>query len=264
MRPPIFASVWLLGGSLLLSGCKIEPLAAGVTLTPSAKGQNPLPLTSLLPTLAVTSVVATQPTVSTPTAQLFLAPQAQTLLLNDDFSSNSSAWQMDESAQGALDIARGNLIMTARAPYTTLEARLPASIPNDFYAEVTVRTGLCGTDNDSFGMVFRRSKEEEYRLVVTCRGQMRFEHLNGATLTGANLWATASALLTGAPAENRIGVLAQGMEFKFFANGVACFSYRDPSLGSGKFGLFIRTEKSQLLTVSFDDLSVYSVKEKSP
>jgi hypothetical protein len=262
MRVSLLACLGCLVLGLSISGCTIEPLASDTTVTPAASEQETAPLHSLLPTLAVTPIVPTLPTVSTPTAHVYLPADADNIFLVDDFSSSQAAWQWESGLPSAIKLAEGRMVMTARTPYTTLESRLTAAIPNDFYAEITTRTALCGTDNDSFGLVFRRGESEEYRMVVTCGGLMRFEHMKGNALSGANQWSKASGLLAGAPAENRIGVLVQGMRFQFFANGVSCFVYSDPILDSGKLGVFIRTEKSQLLTVSFDDLSVYRLKAK--
>jgi hypothetical protein len=264
MRFNAFVGAWVLFASVLLGGCKIEPMAAGVTLTPSPTAGSVLPLSSLLPTLSATSEIATLPTAATPTAHLYLSPNIDSLILKDEFASNENGWQLAVGTQGVTSLSDGEMVMTARASYTTLEAFLPSSIPQDFFAEITMRPILCRADNDSFGLAFRIQGNEEYRLVITCTGQMRFEHNTGGVLIGANLWTKSKSLLPGAPAENRIGVLARGMSFQFFANGAACFSYNDPILKTGKIGLFIRTEKGQLMTVAFDDLSVYSLKAKSP
>jgi hypothetical protein len=264
MRFKVLIGAWILFASALLGGCKIEPMAEGVTLTPSPTVGPVLPLSSLLPTLAATAEIATLPTAATPTAHLYLSPNIDSLLLKEEFASSVNGWQLPVSTQGVASLSDGDLVMTARTSFATLEALLPASIPQDFFAEVTMRTILCRADNDSYGLAFRIQGNEEYRLVITCAGQMRFEHTVGGVLMGANLWTKSTNLLSGAPAENRIGVLARGMGFQFFANGAACFSYNDPILKSGKLGLFIRTEKGQLMTVAYDDLSVYSLKAKSP
>jgi hypothetical protein len=259
----ILISAGILCCATLLVGCSVEPISSGATSTSLPTSSAPLPLANLLPTLATTPILATMPVSNTPTAHIFLPAEADILMFHDDFSSNQSGWTLDSGAQGVSTFADGQLVMTVRTPYASLESRLPASVPNDFYAEMTMRAVLCGVDNDAFGMAFRSQADEEYRVVLTCGGKMRFERQTGNTMTGANQWTSAAALLPGAPAENRIGIFARGMDFQFYVNGTVGFSFHDPVLQNGKLGVFIRTEKGQLFTVSFDDLSVYTLKAKS-
>jgi hypothetical protein len=249
--------------AFLAGSCSVQPLASDSSVTPQLTSSANVPLANLLPTIASTAIQATAPVATTPTARVFLPPDADALIFHDDFSSSQADWSLESGTQGISTLADGILVLTVRAPYTSLESRLPAAIPDDFYAEVTARAVLCGADNDSFGLAFRVQGAEEYRLVITCGGMMRFEHQTGNAMTGANQWTTSSALLPGAPAENRIGILARGMEFQFMINGIVGFTFRDPVLASGKMAVFLRTEKGQLCTVSFDDLSVYTLKAKT-
>jgi hypothetical protein len=138
---------------------------------------------------------------------------------------------------------------------------LSREIPADAYIEVTVQTLLCGEGVDTFGIIFRRANDYSYRFAVTCYGQLRFERFKGFDMEGASVWKDTLGLLAGAPAENRIGVLVQQNIFRFYVGGVEVFSGQDPMSLSGGLGLFIRTEKSNSLSVGFNDLSVYTIKE---
>jgi len=150
-------------------------------------------------------------------------------------------------------------VFTVSAPYTSLSSTLPNDFPSDIYIEVTAQTMLCGAGVDTFGIIFRNRGDHSYRFAVTCRGQLRMERYTGNTLDGASGWQATLGLLQGAPATNQISVLLQGSNFRFFVNGAEVFSTHDPVNASGGVGLFVESEKSQMLSVGFDNLALYSV-----
>jgi hypothetical protein len=152
-------------------------------------------------------------------------------------------------------------VFTLNVAYTSLVSELPRDFPADIYIEATVQTQLCGEGLGTFGIIFRNSKDYSYRYAVTCFGQLRFERFKGLNMDGATTWRETVGLLQGAPATNRIGVLVQGGIFRFFVGGVEVFSGHDPMSESGGLGLFIRTDKSKVLSVGFEEISVYTLVE---
>jgi hypothetical protein len=114
---------------------------------------------------------------------------------------------------------------------------------------------------DTFGIIFRNQGDSSYRYVVTCRGQLRMERYAGEGMEAASAWKDTIGLLQGAPAANRIGLLLQGSIFRFFVNGAEVFSSRDTVSASGGVGLFVKSEKSQMLSVGFDELAMYTLAE---
>lgn len=244
--------------SFLFTGCRIEPItptaAASQTQTPTI----PLPLDSLLPTLESTPT-AEPPATPTPTPRNLLPPEAGGLLFRDALDSNRSGWPLADGPTGAISFADKFFSFTVRTPNTSLESILPRKLPADLYAEVTVTTTICGSDVDAFGIVFRAQSEQSYRYTITCSGKMRFEWFRGMAMEGAKVWQDVPAILPGAPAENRIGVLVQGGAFRFFVSGQEIYATTYTIIPSGGLGMFARTEKSDLLTVAFSDLAVYAL-----
>jgi hypothetical protein len=78
-------------------------------------------------------------------------------------------------------------------------------------------------------------------------------------MEAASAWKDTIGLLQGAPAANRIGLLLQGSIFRFFVNGAEVYSRSDTVSASGGVGLFDKSEKSQMLSVGFDDLAIYTL-----
>jgi hypothetical protein len=250
-------SIVILAGGFL-SGCRIEPLAPTEELSPTLTPTAEQPLASLLPTLDEVTPGTPAPT-ATLTPMITRPAAAVARIFYDALDNNSSGWTLPKSQDGSAAFSNGWLVFTVGTPYTSLSSILPRDFPSDVYIEVTVQTILCGAGVDTFGIIFRDEDDHSYRYAVTCRGRLRMERFTGNTLDGASAWQDTLGLLQGAPATNQISVLLQGTTFRFFVNGAEVFSIHDPVSGSGGVGLFVESEKSQMLSVGFDNLAVYSV-----
>jgi hypothetical protein len=246
------------GLMILLAGCRIEPITPTPEATPTLTPTVPLPLASLLPTLESTPSLPPEET-ATPTPASPLPPETGQEFFLDRLESNASGWPLTGGGAGSIYFANEMLSFTVRDPYTSLFSIAPRSFPDDLYVEVTAVTTFCGSKDDTFGILFRAQPVRYYRYAVTCSGMIRLEKFTDGSMN-ANAWQEAPALLRGAPAENRIGVLAKGRSFHFFVNGIETYIASEPVIPSGGLGLFVRTGKSSLMTVSFRDLSVYALK----
>jgi len=248
--------ILLAGG--LLSACRIESLTPTLNLPPTNSPTTELPLASLLPTLGE---VATETPGRTPTWTPMVArpPEVGERIFYDPMDDNRFGWTLAKSERGSAAFSNGMLVFTASTLFASLSSTLPKEIPSDGYIEVTVQTILCGAGIDTFGIIFRNQGNHSYRYAITCRGQLRLERYAGFDLEGASDWQDTLGLLHGAPAANRIGVLLRGNVFRFFVNGAEAFSRHDPVNASGGVGLFVKSEKSQMLSVGFDDLVIYKL-----
>jgi hypothetical protein len=254
------AGVAALFAAGLLSGCTIEMLTPTPepTVTPTFTPE--MPLTSLLPTLE--SIPTEFPTAApSPTPDALRPEEADQRIFFDPLDDALSGWNLTKNNYATASFSGGMLVFTANAPYTSLTSELPRDLPADLYIEATVQTLLCGEGVDTFGIIFRNSKPYSYRYVISCFGQLRFERFNEQTMDGWSAWRETLGLLQGAPATNRIGVLIRGQIFHFYVGGIEVFSGHDPLSESGGIGLFLRTEKGKVLSVGFEEISVYTLQE---
>jgi hypothetical protein len=249
----VLAAIWL-------SACTIEMVTPTIEPTRSSTFTPELPLSALLPTL---EEIPTEPPTIAPTRTLeALRPaEADQRIFFDPLDDAITGWNLAKTEAGTVDFSSGMLVFTVNAPYTPLVSMLPRDIPADVYIETTVQSLLCGDTLDTFGIIFRDGKDYSYRLAVTCFGQMRFERIKGSNVEGASVWRETLGLLQGAPATNRIGVLIRGSIFRFFVGGIEVFSEHDPMSTTGGVGLFIRTEKGKVLSVGFEEISIYTLAE---
>jgi hypothetical protein len=242
-----------------LSGCRIEPFTPTALPAPTQTPSLEQPLTSLLPTLE-NNITETPTPAATATQMVKLPAAAGERLFYDPLDNDAAGWTLQKTASGSAAFTNGLLVFTIGTPYSELGAVLRKDFPSDIYIQVMVQTLICGAGVDTFGIIFRTQGDHSYRYAITCRGKLRLERYSGGVLDGANAWQDTLGLLQGAPATNQIGVLLQGTLFRFFVNGAEVFANHDPVNRSGGVGLFAETEKSQMLSVAFDDLAVYAVR----
>jgi hypothetical protein len=219
-----------------------------------------LPLASLLPTLEVVPT-ETATVAPTGTPDVLRPPEADQRIFFDPLDDASTGWSLTATDAGTVHFTGGMLVFTVNASYTPLVSDLARDFPDDLYIEASVQTLICGKGMDTYGIVFRKGKEYSYRYAVTCSGQLRFERFKGVEMEGASVWKETLGLLQGAPASNRIGVMVKGRIFRFFVGGVEVFSGQDPMSASGGIGFFVRTEKSDVLSIGFEEISVYTLQE---
>jgi hypothetical protein len=249
-------AILLAGGTI--TACSIEPITSAEEVQSTATSTAELPLASLLPTIEA-APSATREITPTTTSGPRLPVGIGERIFHDSLDDNGSGWPLTQSNQQSTAFSSGVFLFTVSAPYTTLISTLPQSFPNDLYIEVTVHTALCGEGVDTFGIVFRAQRDQSYRYAVTCKGELRLERYAGESYVNPSMWQKAPGWLQGAPADNRIGVLARGNAFQFFVDGTEIYSTHDPVITTGGIGLFVRTEKSTMLSVGFDELSAYDL-----
>lgn len=249
---------WL--GLLLLAGVVSACLPAGGLNAPLADTPTPPPTGTPTPTIVwfpptpTRTPPPTQPFVPTPTPQL----GKDQILLEDDFSQRE-AWVTSRTSAGsaAYGVDELTLAVASRRAYLVSLRRSPPF--KDFYLEMSTRVSLCQAE-DQYGLLLRAADEwNYYRWVITCDGRTRLERVQQGAFVVVQDWLESPRIQAGALAENRLGVWMFGREMRFFVNDLELFSARDPVWEEGLVGVFVRAAGEPPLTVSFDDLLVWSL-----
>ncbi len=238
--------------SLGLFACATPgPTGTPTPLPPSAIA----PPTVGFPTLPPTATLTPPPSL-TPTRDL--RPLLGTPLVQDDFTSDAG-WDLGADGVGATSLEEGRLVLALHQAGTFRYVLVPDVTAGDFYLQVTLRTELC-SPNDEFGVLIRFTPEGEYyRVGVYCDGRARVTRVLEDSSIALVPPTPSPVMIPGAPAVNVLAVLAEGETFRIFLNGFEASVARDRALPSGRLGLFGRSSRSAQLTVSFDDLEVYSL-----
>ena len=239
---------------LILSGCSGPVLTA--TPAPTATDtQTPTATVIWFPPTDTPTGIPPLPATPTQDAR----PGMGDLLFSDSFD-QPTLWNTASSAQASAILTNNRLVLSINEPgpmYITSQRNQPGA--GDFYAEATANLSLCG-GNDEYGMVFRAGGSMDYyRFALTCSGQERLERVRGGVTYPLLSWLSSNDAPPGAPAQVKLGVWADGREMRLFLNGTFQFSMVDPVFSAGAFGFFAYASGKSPVTISFSDMSVYSV-----
>lgn len=189
-----------------------------------------------------------------------MRPDVGDIIFADDFST-ADLWNLQTTQDGRVALSKNELTI-AIAPTETKDyffsLRQEPEL-SDFYAEITASTSLC-KGNDEYGLLIRAaSRQDYYRLVLTCNGQSRLERIISNNTTAPQPWVLSGGIPPGAPGITRLGVWASGKEMRFFANDDHLFTISDPLLQSGLLGIYARSVGDNAVTVNFSNLVVMEI-----
>jgi hypothetical protein len=226
------------------------------TLTPTAPSSaTPTATIIWFPPTDTPTALPVQP--ATPTADY--RPGVGDLLFSDSFD-DPAFWNTASSADASAMLTNSRLVLsiTKPGPLSIASLRNQPSA-GDFYADATANISLC-SGNDQYGMLYRAGGNGNYyRFVLNCNGQERLERVRGGVTYPLLGWLSSNDAAIGAPAQIKLGVWAVGREMRLFLNDIYQFSMDDPVFSAGTFGFFAYANGKSPVTISFSDLSVYSV-----
>jgi hypothetical protein len=215
--------------------------------------------------VASTATIVWFPPSETPTAQVFPSrvptperkPGVGSILLADDFSS-ANAWNISSAAEAGVDISNRRIALAA-GPGLYIASLRQGIVFDNFYAEITARPSICRAA-DEYGLLFRAPNNVAYYgFALSCTGTAAVERLSVRTPHILHAAVPSADVPPGAPGEVRMGVWANGPEFRFFLNDHYQFSVTDRNYASGGIGVFARSAGATPVTVTFSDLAVYEV-----
>jgi hypothetical protein len=245
---------------MLLAGAVSACLPAGGVSAPLPDTPTPQPTFTPTPTIVwfpptpTRTPPPTQVNLPTPTPQL----GKDRIVLEDDFSAREG-WLTSRTTAGSAAYGVDELTLAAASQraYVVSLRRSPSF--NDFYLEMTANVSLCQSA-DQYGLLLRAADEwNYYRWVISCDGRTRLERVQQGAFVIVQDWVESPRIQAGALAENRLAVWMFGREMRFFINDLEIFSARDPVWSEGVVGVFVRAAGEPPLTVSFDDLRVWSL-----
>jgi hypothetical protein len=275
--------------SLALSACLPQPAtpaadlvatSVSATLTQQAVAsalaptQPPVFIESPPPTLpsdtpAVTVIVPSPTETASPTPTATTSPTSvsgdpRTALgqptWRDPFDSGNG-WNVGEDSFTRVEVEDGKFVLTGR---TTADGwRLTWPEVKDVYLEATIRTGTCQS-TDEYGLMFRvpdiHDPNEGYLFGFTCDGRYFLRTWDGEDMVTLTSLTTAAAIQAGTDKSNRIGVWAEGNDFRLYANGTLLAEIEDTTFpDTGGFGFFIGARQTDNFTVEADEIAYWDI-----
>ena len=239
-------------------------LASCLPLGPIQLTPTPIPTGTMTPTGTIVwfppTATSTLLSLPTYTGTPEMNPGIGAPILTDNFS-DDPPWDTAVSNNGSAAISMDRLALAAQPGYylSSMRRELPLT---DFYAEITAHPSLCSGD-DNYGVIVRGVGSSFYRFVLTCDGEIRAERISGGTRLQI-FDPVPSGDVARAPGEVRIGVWAVGEEMRLFLNDRYQFSVRDPKFPIGAYGVFVRSNGDEPVSVTFSDFKVYDVNYTLP
>lgn len=250
----VLAAVPLLGVAMACAACQTVPagqIQDGLSITETPQAISTI---AWFPPTVVASPSILNAREPTPE----MKPGVGDVLLRDDFTSDN-AWETAVSDQGAVVVGGNRLTIAAQpgpAPVATFRTGMSFG---DFYLEIMARPSLC-RDGDGYGLLFRAPNHVAYyRFGVACNGTAAMDRVSLGTSHLLHSPSPSGDVPIGAPGEVRLGVWAVGSEYRFFLNGRYQFAANDRNYPAGAIGVFAQAAGDTPATVTFSDLTVYSV-----
>jgi hypothetical protein len=247
--------VLLVAGFLLVACAELSPAA---TSTPTLE----------LPTSTITNTIQWFPATntrtplplqdSTPTPGV--VPQLGALIFRDTFT-DADLWTSTTSLAGNSIVGNNNLTLTLAegTDMVTISSLRTQPQVSDFYASIHASLSLC-RGLDQMSLLFRvTSAADFYRFSVNCSGQTRLERVVSGKPFVIRDWAPSPDAPLGAPGDIQMSVYAAGRDLRFYLEDHFQFSVNDAFFSQGGLGLSIRSDTGNPMTISFDNLSVFSV-----
>ncbi|HMN12074.1 MAG TPA: hypothetical protein PKD55_07095, partial [Bellilinea sp.] len=201
----------------LLSACVFTPPPdlATPTTTPTWTG-TPLPSATIdwFPATFTHTPRVTQEIPPTATVSLWLGQE----VLSDQFA-EPEFWPTKRDWNGKITLANHSLTLAVTGDKGNLSSIRTAPVLRDFYAEINVDVALC-RGGDTYGLLLRTEGEAyNYRWVLSCDGRTRLERVRGGGPFPLVDWMHTTAIRSGAPKTQTLGVWLAGSEMRFFIDG---------------------------------------------
>lgn len=218
-----------------------------------------------IPTAAITPLgtVTTGPTATLSPTDIRTLLGAAT---DTDPMDNANKWFWPGGMDDFTSVSWSNGIMSLTGLKNVAGWRLPQTQNSaNMYTEMTVKNGEC-SGLDSYGFIVRvpvaNPPNQGYLFEVSCDGQYRFWKWDGkvgekGTATTLVAWKANDSITKGSNAINRLGVWANGSNFKLYVNGVLLEEVTNSSFSSGFFGIFINPRQTSKFTIQVDEVSYW-------
>jgi hypothetical protein len=183
------------------------------------------------------------------------------ILYSEDFSSTKSGWPYASDEDFMKSFKNGAYRLTVvPADYWNWVGGPTRLNFTDFILEVEA-TKEAGPDDNVFGLAVRKiDNSNYYAFLLSSDGYYQVAKRENSSWPYVSEWTKSSAIKTG-NSTNLIKVTGKGDKLALYANGEKLADYNDSSFSYGGLGLYAGTQSEGNVTIGFDNLKVWSIKE---
>ena len=222
---------------------------------PSTFTATAAPSPSAPPAPAQSADATATPTVTPVPATATVQPGG--VLFEDDFSTERNGWLVKVEPEVEKGYEAGEYRITVFQPdFSSWTYPQPPLKLRDFALEVDAHL-VGGSASDEFGVLVRYqdATDDFYTFVISSDGTFRIQSYVDDAWADLVKWTKSTAIL-GDEKVNRLRIVCQGDEMRFFANGILLAQVKDATLGAGNIGLLASAFDKGSVTVAFDNLRV--------
>lgn len=246
----------------LITGCRQtettapEPLAADVSAEISALAEGTEP--SKTPELTPTPTPIQTPT-PTPEAdpRVILGKPVWGAIFED----GTQTWYQYDHSNGRAEVRDNKLVLTSYKAngYDNWSMSYPPM--TDFYLELRFTTGPECSGKDRYGILFRAPDSTQgYLFNVSCDGSYQVRLWNGQEFTQLIGWIVDEHIISGPEVEHRLGVWAEGDQYRLYVNGFQVGEFTDGTfVGEGTFGAAHGATDTMNFTVEVTEARVWEL-----
>jgi hypothetical protein len=190
-------------------------------------------------------------------------PRPGTLLYKESFGDATSGWdEFDEDDTWAGYVDGEYRVGVYRANYMAWGNPEPDQEFTGYQVEVDARQVEGPVDNN-FGLLLRYQSDGDdfYWFQISADGYYSFDLRQDSEWTSLVDWVESDAIRQGLDATNRLKVICEGNQFRFYVNDVFLGEVADSSVSLGSIGLAAGAFDEPGVVIHFDDLSVYALEE---
>ena len=191
------------------------------------------------------------------------APGLGALLYEESFGDATSGWdEFDDDDTWAGYVDGEYRVGVYRANYMAWGNPQPDQEFTGYQVEVDARPVEGPVDNN-FGLLLRYQPEGDdfYWFQISADGYYSFDLRQDSEWTSLVDWMESDAIRQGLDATNRLKVICEGNQFRFYVNDVFLGEVVDSSLSLGSIGLAAGAFDEPGVVIHFDDLSVYALED---
>ncbi len=177
------------------------------------------------------------------------------VVFSDDFVTNTGAWGLFDTQEGAAYLQQGELYLEDRGQGVGVYTQLQKHRWEDLVVTIRLRQ-VEGTQNNWMGVICRQQDEENYYLLAISADGYYLVLKTEAGIASPLVGPAQSDLINAGRATNALEVLCVDDTLTLRINGEELASAQDSSFGEGGVALFADGVAGQRTTVAFDALVI--------
>lgn len=254
---------------LLMAGCaqQAEPAAsepteaeasADTSANTAAQEEQTPPTDTPVPTPTLTPVPEITPT---PTPEADPRVELGNPVWGAVFTDGTQTWFQYDHSNGKAEVRDNMLVLTSYKANGFDNWSMSYHPMTDFYLELRFTTGPECSGKDRFGILFRAPKSTEgYLYNVACDGSYQVRIWDGEAFTQVIGWTLDEHIIPGPEVEHRLGVWAEGDQYKLYVNGFQVGEFTDAIFtGEGTFGAAHAAAETENFAVEVTEARVWDL-----